>query len=88
MLAFRELNSHSDVHTADADVCTEKIREWRRCGQQVDHMDLQIHIDPSLWSYQTVVFKGNKYCLKRLGFGLNIAPLVLKKVAEHSVKLG
>ena len=41
---------------------------------------LQIHVHPSLWSCQTVVFRGQRYCLTRLGFGLNIAPLVLKKV--------
>ena len=35
---------------------------------------------PSLWSCQTVVFRGQRYCLTRLGFGLNIAPLVLKNV--------
>ena len=85
VLDFRELNSYLDVHTADADVCAEKIRERCRRGRRISLLDLrkaylQIHVDPSLWSYQTVVFKGRRYCLTRLGFGLNIAPLVLKKV--------
>lgn len=85
VLDFRELNSHLTIHTADADVCSEKIREWRRCGQEVSLIDLrkaylQIHVHPSLWPYQTVVIRGRRYCLTRLGFGLNIAPLVLKKV--------
>lgn len=85
VLDFRELNSYVDAHTAEADVCVEKLREWRRRGQKVALMDLrkaylQIHVHPSLWSCQTVVFRGQRYCLTRLGFGLNIAPLVLKKV--------
>ena len=63
----------------------EKLTEWRRRGQKVALMDLrkaylQIHVHPSLWSCQTVVFRGQRYCLTRLGFGLNIAPLVLNKV--------
>ncbi|KRX29777.1 hypothetical protein T06_16650, partial [Trichinella sp. T6] len=41
---------------------------------------LQIRIDKSLWPYQMVVFKGKRYCLTRLGFGLNVAPLVMKAV--------
>lgn len=41
---------------------------------------LQIHVDLSLWSYQTVVCTERRYRLTRPGFGLNIAPLVLKKV--------
>lgn len=82
---FRELNSYLDAHTAEADVCADKVREWRKRGQQVALLDLrkaylQIHVHPSLWAYQTVVFRGKRYCLTRLGFGLNIAPLVLKKV--------
>ncbi|KAG0699585.1 hypothetical protein GWK47_002949 [Chionoecetes opilio] len=85
VMDFRELKSYLDVHTADVDVCAEKIREWRRRGQRVALLDLrkaylQIHVHQSLWSYQTVVFRGMRYCLTRLGFGLSIAPLVPKKV--------
>ncbi|KFD45051.1 hypothetical protein M514_14072, partial [Trichuris suis] len=41
---------------------------------------LQIHVDEALWPYQTVEIKGSRYCLTRLGFGLNVAPLVMKTV--------
>lgn len=43
---------------------------------------LQIRIHYSLCHYQTVVITGRKYecCLTRLGFGLNVAPLVIKPV--------
>ena len=41
VMDFRELNSHMDPHTADADVCDEKIREWRRCGRNLSLLDLR-----------------------------------------------
>ena len=41
---------------------------------------LQIRVHESLWSYQTVIFRGQRYCLTRLGFGLNVAPSVMKSV--------
>lgn len=85
VLDYREVNSYLSPHTADSNVCGEKIREWRRCGQEIALIDLrkaylQIRVDQSLWPYKTVVFKGQRYCLTRLDFGLCIAPLVMKKV--------
>ena len=82
---FRELNSHVDDFTANADICADKIREWRRLGTNVAIVDLrraylQIRVHESLWPYQTVIFGGQRYCLTRLGFGLNVAPSVMKSV--------
>ena len=85
VMDFRELNSHVDAFTANADVCADKIREWRRLGTNVAIVDLrraylQIRVHESLWPYQTVIFRGQRYCLTRLGFGLNVAPSVMKSV--------
>ena len=85
VMDFRELNSHVDAFTANADVCADKIREWRRLGTNVAIVDLrraylQIRVHESLWPYQTVIFGGQRYCLTRLGFGLNVAPSVMKSV--------
>ena len=82
---FRELNSHVDAFIANADVCADKIREWRRLGTNVAIVDLrraylQIRVHESLWSYQTVIFRGQRYCLTRLKFGLNVAPSLMKSV--------
>ena len=30
-----------------------------------------------------MIFKGQRYCLTRLGFGLNVAPLVIKAVLNY-----
>ena len=85
VMDFRELNSHVDAFIANADVCSDKIREWRRLGTNVAIVDLrraylQIRVHESLWSYQTVIFRGQRYCLTRLVFGLNVAPSVMKSV--------
>ena len=47
---------------------------------------LQIRVHRSLWPYQTVLYKGQRYCLTRLGFGLNIAPMVMKAVVSEVLK--
>ena len=85
---FRELNGLVDARTADADVCADRLREWRRQGANTALLDLssaylQIHVDESLWSFQTVMFRGHRYCLTRLGFGLNVAPLVMKAILTY-----
>lgn len=43
---------------------------------------LQIHVEKALWPYQTVILKGQRYCLTRLGFGLNVATLIMKAVID------
>lgn len=88
VLDFRELNGFVDARTADADVCADRLREWRRQGSNTVLLDLssaylQIHVDKSLWPFQTVLFRERRYCLTRLGFGLNVAPLVMKAILTY-----
>lgn len=40
VLDFRELNAYIDAFTADSDVCSDKLREWRRQGVNVSVVDL------------------------------------------------
>ena len=85
VMDFRELNQYIEAHTREADVCADKTREWRRRGTKVAMVDLrkaylQLRVKKELWPYQTVKFEGQQYCLTRLGFGLNVAPLVMKAV--------
>ena len=80
VLDYRELKGFVDAFTANAEVCAQKLREWRRQGVNVSLLDLQnaylqIHADKALWPFQTVIFRGQRFCLTRLGFGLNVAPL-------------
>ena len=41
VIDFRELNSHVEAFIASADVCADKIREWRRLGTNVAIVDLR-----------------------------------------------
>ena len=87
VLDYRELNRYIAAHTADADVCGEQLRRWRRHGSRVAVVDLkkaylQLRLDRRLWPYQTVEIRGLRYCLTRVGFGLNIGPLVMKAVVR------
>lgn len=89
VLDFRELNKHVKSHTGDdvIDVCCETLREWRRVGQNVSVVDLkaaylQLGIDQKLWEYQLIKYKGQTFCLTRLGFGLNSAPRIMSKILK------
>ena len=87
VLNYRELNDHVDPFMAHADICTEKLREWRRTGLNVSVLDfrkayLQVRVHQSLWSYQTILFKGQRYCLTRMVFGLNMAPSIMQTIVD------
>lgn len=87
VMDFRELNGFVTAHTADSDVCADMLRRWRRHGANVAIVDLrkaylQLHVDQRLWPFQTVVVRGQRYCLTRLGFGLNVSPQVMKSVVR------
>ena len=87
VLDYRELNDHVDPFMACADICTEKLREWQWAGSNVSVLDLhkvylQVHVHQSLWSYQTVLSKGQRYCLTRMGFGLNVVPSIMQTIAD------
>lgn len=99
VLDFREVNEFVECHTGDdlIDVCGDRMREWRKVEGEPEIVDLsaaylQLRVDPDLWKYQVVQYKGKNYCLTRLGFGLNSAPRimtkVLKTVLEQSQEIG
>ncbi|CDW57598.1 hypothetical protein TTRE_0000589001 [Trichuris trichiura] len=92
VMDFRQLNEYIDNFTANSDVCAHKLREWRRQGTNVPILDLrkaylQIHVDQTFWPYQTVIVKGSRYALTRLGFGVNVAPTIMKVVVNHVLSL-
>ena len=68
----------------------QKLIEWWWQGVNVSLPDLQnaylqIHIDKALWPFQTVIFRGQRFSLTQLGFGLNVAPLIMKSVIDAIV---
>ena len=88
VLDFRYLNDYVKSEPASATpLCRERLRQWRQKGPNCAVVDLkraylQVKIDPKLWCYQAVRWKGKTYLLTRLGFGLNIAPKVMTKIVE------
>ena len=77
VIDYRELNKY-----VNAVVCSQKLTEWRQQGPNVAVQDLrraylQVHVDKSLWPFQTVEIKGQRYCLTCIGYGLNVTPLIM-----------
>ena len=61
MLDFRELNQYVSSHTAESEVCSSKLRLWRKLGNNLAVIDLskaylQIHVHPDLFKFQVVIF--------------------------------
>ena len=68
-------------------MCAEQLRRQRRRGKNVAIVDLrraclQLHVDEKLWPFQTVLIDGTRYCLTRMGFGLSVAPEVMRGVVK------
>ena len=75
---YRCSNVFLSSYTAEAHVCSEKIHEWRKIGNQEAIIDLrkscfEIGVDEELWPYQVVSLKNKMYYLTRLGFDLCVA---------------
>ena len=73
--------------------CAEKLREWRQAGSNVSMLDLrkaylQVRVHQSLWSYQTVLFKGRRYCLNSMGFGPNVASSIMQTIVDAILTKG
>lgn len=88
VMDYREVNQYVSSHTGDSSVCGETLRKWRGMGENLKLVDLrkaylQLHVHPDLWRYQVVRFGGRKYCLTRLGFGLNVAPRIMTTVLRR-----
>ncbi|XP_065678270.1 uncharacterized protein LOC101240277 [Hydra vulgaris] len=79
---FRALNEFVNCQTANADVCQEKLRCWRKIKNakilDLKKVYLQIHIDKKLWPYQTLshasVETAKNVAKHLLKFGLQCKP--------------
>ena len=90
VLDIRELNRYVDAYTAHADVCAQKLREWRKKGSNVSVLNLrraylQVCVHKSFWLYQTIILEGKRYCLSHMGFGLNVAPSIMRAIVEATL---
>ena len=59
VLDYRALNKHVSNHSGGSDTCDDKLRKWRRLGNNIVLLDLrkaclQICVEPGMWKHQTV----------------------------------
>ena len=92
VLDFRELNKFIAVHSADSEICIERLREWRRIGKQAKLVDLskaylQIKLDEEVQQVHIVRVFGRLYKLTRVGSGLAIAPNIMTAVVHRVLSL-
>ena len=88
---YWELNTYVDTLTGAADVWAKKPREWRQQSTKVTLLYLMkayllVDFEKSQWPYQTIMFKSLRYCLIRLGFGLNVAHLIMCSMLEAALE--
>ena len=84
---YCELNDHMEAYMVCADVRSQKLRDCCRKVSDVLVLDLrkaylQVHAHRSLWPFQTVMVKGQRYCLTSMGFELNVAPSIMQAIVE------
>ena len=87
VMDFRQLNCYVDVFTANTNVCAAKLHQWWQKCSNVSLLDLkraylQVRVQKTLRLFQTVKIGRQKYCLTHLGFGLNVAPLIMKAIVS------
>ena len=93
VLDYREFNKSIESHPGGATpICSERLREWRQMGTDCSILDLkkaylQVKVDPSLYAYQAVKWRGKVYLLTRLGFGLASAPKIMTAIVEKVLSL-
>jgi len=66
--------------------------KWRRMGEKAVLVDLrkaylQLHLDESLWQFQIVKYKGKRYFLTCLGFGLCSATKIMSRIVAYVLSL-
>lgn len=79
VMDYQELNGYVHEVKVSADVYTAKLREKY---QQSIHTRSQVHIHDLLWSFQSVITQGRRYCLTQLRFGFNVALMIMKAIVE------
>ena len=85
VMDYHELNDHMNAKTARANICSQRLRDWRRdgCDELVLNLSLSLSVcDRSLWPFQFVLIKGWKLCLTRIEFALDVAPSIMLSIVE------
>ena len=70
---------------ANTDVCTAQLHTWQQKGPNIFLLNLRraylkVHVHETLWPFHPMKIDGKRYGLTSLGFGLNVAPLIMKVI--------
>ena len=72
VMDYRELNHYVTSHPgADVAVCQEKLRKWRTKSKFAFILE----------------YKGKKFVMTRMGFGLNVAPKIMSRIISTVLSL-
>jgi hypothetical protein len=75
---------------SQSEVCHISLQRWRKLAVaylvDVDKAYMNVEVDRSLYPYQVVEVDGAQYAMTRMGFGLNVAPRVLKCLIQQVLK--
>ena len=88
-LDYAILNPYIKNHNfvSQSEICHEALRKWRRYKTaylvDVEKAYMNVYVSPKLYPYQVVQVDQKVYAMTRMGFGLNIAPRVLKCLIAH-----
>ncbi|XP_065189499.1 uncharacterized protein LOC135820118 [Sycon ciliatum] len=73
----------------EAPICGDKLRKWRKAGPAHEYvlMDirkayLQVHVAEQLQCFQIVLWKGKRFVMQRMGFGLSVAPKMMDAIVK------
>lgn len=85
VMDYRQLNQHVSCHTSNSAVCDESLRRFRQMGEKAVLLDLrkaylQLRVEPDMHRFQVIEWKGKRYALTRIGFGLSSAPRIMTKI--------
>ncbi|XP_067949567.1 uncharacterized protein [Watersipora subatra] len=89
----KELNSYISNHPGcDVALCQDKLRNWRKLGDNACAMDLkkaylQLHVHGDLHRFQAVNYKGKLYVMTQMGFELNVAPKIMSVILQQVLAL-
>ncbi|XP_065195653.1 uncharacterized protein LOC135827058 [Sycon ciliatum] len=92
VLDYRHLNKLLVSHPGTkSPVCAETLRQWRFKGEadefelvDITKAYLQIHVSPELLRFQVVEWRGVRYVMTRMAFGLSVAPKFMDTIIKYA----
>ena len=82
IMDYRKLNDHCSCRCVFSKIERLAKGRVRRVSIGPKKAYLQVHVHRSLWASQIVLIKEQRYCLTRMGFGLNVTPSIMRSIVK------